>query len=150
MEIHIDSTQVTALAKRYRGAGAIVRSEMLGAMQRSTFRLEGQAKKEAPVRKRNGGTLRRSITSNPVTPTLGIVGTNVPYAKWVHNGRGPITAGPGKMLRFEIGGEVFFRKSVGPAKANPFMKRALASQRGAIRAEWRGMAARIAARLRAG
>lgn len=147
MEIHIDASGVEALARRYRGAGAIVQSEMLGAMQRSTFRLEGQAKREAPVKT---GTLRRSITSNPVTPTLGIVGTNVPYAKWVHNGRGPITAGPGKMLRFEIGGTVFFRKSVGPAKANPFMKRALASQRGAIRAEWRGMAARIAARLRAG
>jgi phage gpG-like protein len=145
MEIHIDSSQVDALAKRYRGAGAIVQSEMLGAMKRSTFRLEGQAKKETPVKT---GTLRRSITSNPVTPTLGVVGTNVPYAKWVHNGRGPITAGPGKMLRFEIGGTVFFRKSVGPAKANPFMRRAMQSQRGAIRAEWQQMAARIAARLR--
>lgn len=77
MEIRIDASQVTALAAKYRGAGAIVQSEMLGAMKRSTFRLEGQAKKEAPVKT---GTLRRSITSNPVTPTLGIVGTNVPYA----------------------------------------------------------------------
>jgi hypothetical protein len=145
MEIHIDSSQVNALAARYKGAPAIVRSEMLGAMKRSTFRLEGQAKKETPVKT---GTLRRSITSNPVTPTLGVVGTNVPYAKWVHNGRGPITAGPGKMLRFEIGGTVLFRKSVGPAKANPFMKRAMQSQRGAIRAEWQQMAARIAAKLR--
>jgi phage gpG-like protein len=145
MEIHIDSSQVDALAKRYRGASAIVQSEMLGAMKRSTFRLEGQAKKETPVKT---GTLRRSITSNPVTPTLGVVGTNVPYAKWVHNGRGPITAGPGKMLRFEIGGTVLFRKSVGPAKANPFMRRAMQSQRGAIRAEWQQMAARIAAKLR--
>jgi phage gpG-like protein len=145
MEIHIDSSQVDALAKRYRGAGAIVQSEMLGAMKRSTFRLEGQAKKEAPHKT---GTLRRSITSDPVTSTLGIVGTNIPYAKWVHNGRGPITAGPGKMLRFKIGGTVLFRKSVGPAKANPFMRRAMQSQRGAIRAEWQQMAARIAAKLR--
>jgi hypothetical protein len=145
MEIHIDSSQVNALAARYKGAPAIVRSEMLGAMKRSTFRLEGQAKKEAPHKT---GTLRRSITTDPPTPTRGVVGTNLPYVKWVHNGRGPITAGPGKMLRFTIGSTVYFRKSVGPAKANPFMRRALQSQRGAIRAEWQQMAARIAAKLR--
>lgn len=146
MEIKIDASDVARMAARYKGAGAIIEDEMHGAMKRSTFRLEGQAKKEAPVKT---GTLRRSITSNPVTPTLGIVGANVPYAKWVHNGRGPITAGPGRMLRFEIGGTVFFRKSVGPAKANPFMRRALASSRAQIRAEWQQLAKRIAARLAA-
>ena len=147
MEIHIDTSQIEALARRYRNGPAIVQSEMLGAMQRSTFRLEGQAKKETPVRT---GTLRRSITSNPVTPTLGVVGTNVPYARWVHNGRGPIVAPPGKALKFVIGRQVIIVRSVGPAKANPFMKRARLKAGAQIRAEWKQLAPRIAARLRAG
>lgn len=42
-----------------------------------------------------------------------------PYLKWVLNGRGPIVA-KGRALRFVINGKVFFRKRVGPAKANNF------------------------------
>jgi hypothetical protein len=46
-----------------------------------------------------------------------------PYLRYVLKGRGAITAINGKMLRFVIGGQVFFRRSVGPAKANPFAAR---------------------------
>lgn len=42
------------------------------------------------------------------------------YASWVEDGRGPITA-KGKALRFEIGGTVFFRKSVKASQPKPFM-----------------------------
>ncbi len=45
-----------------------------------------------------------------------------PYLQWVLNGRKAVVAKPGKMLRFTIDGRVFFRKRVGPAKANPFDK----------------------------
>jgi hypothetical protein len=46
-----------------------------------------------------------------------------PYGDWVIDGRGPITAAPGKMLHFYINGKEFFRKSVGAAKGHkPFDK----------------------------
>lgn len=45
-----------------------------------------------------------------------------PYATYVENGRPGIrTQGKG-VLRFVINGQVFYRKSVGPAKPRPFMK----------------------------
>ena len=43
------------------------------------------------------------------------------YASFVENGRGPVFAKPGKVLRFEINGVIFFRKSVGPAAPRPYM-----------------------------
>ena len=42
------------------------------------------------------------------------------YGSIVRSGRGPVKAKKAKALRFMIGGRVFFRKSVGPAKANPY------------------------------
>lgn len=44
------------------------------------------------------------------------------YAQYIENGRGPVRAINAKALRFVINGEVIFRKSVGPMKAQPFMK----------------------------
>lgn len=49
------------------------------------------------------------------------------YAQYVEKGRGPITAVSAKALRFVINGEVLFRKSVGPMKAQPFVKDSLNS-----------------------
>lgn len=43
------------------------------------------------------------------------------YASFVEEGRGPVVASPGKVLRFEIDGEVFYRKRVRAAKARPFL-----------------------------
>lgn len=54
--------------------------------------------------------------------------SKMPYTKWVLEGRGPVTAINAQALRFEPGppGSGFiFRRSVGPAKANPFVKRTM-------------------------
>ncbi len=46
------------------------------------------------------------------------------YSGWVIGGRGPVYAKYRKALRFQLkSGEVLYRKSVGPAKANPFHER---------------------------
>ncbi|MFA5429847.1 MAG: hypothetical protein WC329_01655 [Candidatus Omnitrophota bacterium] len=42
------------------------------------------------------------------------------YGWIVRNGRGPVFAKKAKALHFFIGGEEFFRKSVGPAAPNPY------------------------------
>lgn len=55
-----------------------------------------------------------------------------PYLRYVLNGRGPVEAHAGHMLRFVIDGEVFFRKRVGPAAANDFPSRAAVQMQGAI------------------
>jgi hypothetical protein len=51
------------------------------------------------------------------------IANDADYLPFVLRGRGAVVAGPGKMLRFEIDGQVFFRKRVGPAKANPYPDR---------------------------
>lgn len=48
-----------------------------------------------------------------------------PYADWVIDGRGAIKAQNAKALRFCIDGQVVYRRSVGPAKGNDFMRKAV-------------------------
>lgn len=67
------------------------------------------------------GELRAKTVDRVDSPTQGRIHAGAPHSRIVHEGRGPIVAGPGRMLRFEINGQVLFRKRVGPAKANPFM-----------------------------
>lgn len=132
---------------KMQAAPRIVGEEMGTAGRRVGIMVERGAKGYTPVKT---GTLRRSITNQvAVSPmvTRVTVGTNVPYAKYVEFGRGPITASPGKVLRFEIGGKVIFRKSVGPAKARPFLYKAFRELRGRISAEFRKVPAAVIARL---
>lgn len=51
------------------------------------------------------------------------------YTSFVENGRGPIQAAPGKMLRFVINGNVLYRKSVGPSAPRPFIANAVAKMK---------------------
>lgn len=56
----------------------------------------------------------------------------VAYLRWVLKGRGRVVAKKGRALRFVIDGKVFFRRSVGPAKANNFPSRAKQRMQGDI------------------
>jgi hypothetical protein len=47
------------------------------------------------------------------------------YFRWVIDGRGPVTARPGGMLHFWTERGEFYRRRVGPARANDFRKRAV-------------------------
>lgn len=82
---------------------------------------------EAPVRT---GRLRKGITfktHDSGSETEVRVTSAAPYTVYVIRGRGPVVARRAKALRFEPGppGSGFiFRKRVGPAKANPFHRRA--------------------------
>lgn len=59
-----------------------------------------------------------------------IVDNKKDYAEYIEFGRGPVTAIHAKALRFVIGGEVIFRKSVGPAKAQPFISSSIKAATG--------------------
>ena len=146
MDFAVDTHEIEAFAARCRGAEPIVRDEMDHAMHRSVLTLEGKGKALAPVKT---GTLRRSITSEVRSAggvITGVVGTNVPYARYVEEGRGPVEA-KGRALRFTIGGTVFFRKRVGPAKASHFFRNAVAQSAGLIVKEFGQVIPRVANRL---
>lgn len=71
--------------------------------------------------KRTKGELSKSFyTYNDGNGTQ-IVDSSKDYAQYLEYGRGPITAIKAKALRFVINGEVIFRKSVGPMKAQPYV-----------------------------
>lgn len=79
--------------------------------------------KEAP---RKTGNLKASVKQK-TTGTSGLVWVSksqANYVDYVIRGRKGFKAKKGKALRFVIAGKVVFVKSVGPAKANPFVDRA--------------------------
>ena len=147
MDIEIDASDAFRTATAFRQGPAIANDELRIGMQRSVHAVLGQSMKNTPV---ITGHLRRGQTSEvrgAGGTLIGVVGTNVPYARAVHDGRGPVEARPGGVLRFVIRGKVLYRKRVGPAKANPFMRNALAQMRPTIHKEFALVAGRIAKRI---
>lgn len=72
-----------------------------------------------------GGTTKSAIRHRP-TDYGGQVYADenmAPWFKYFHDGRGPVRAINAKSLIFCVYGEMIFRKSVGPAKANPVMQK---------------------------
>lgn len=63
-----------------------------------------------------------AVTAQRAGPTSAMsrIENRLPYLRYVLEGRGPVVAIRAKALRFVIDGQVFFRKAVGPAAANPF------------------------------
>lgn len=92
------------------------------------FEIRNYAVMFAPVRT---GRLRSSMhTRGPFAigqyDLRGYVGSNVEYAYWVHEGRGPVRPVNKRVLRWVApSGEVIFRPYAGPAQGNPFLQRAL-------------------------
>jgi hypothetical protein len=85
------------------------------------------------------GRLRSSILGTLIMRNgepVGIVGTNVKYARWVHDGTGiygprgqvirPVRA---KFLRFKAGGRVIYRRQVKGMRPNRFLLFALSAAR---------------------
>lgn len=64
----------------------------IGLLERLVFLGEGGIKRRTPVRR---GALRRSITGKVTSPGVqGVVGTNLGYARLVHDGTKPHTISP--------------------------------------------------------
>lgn len=69
------------------------------------------------------------------------------YGYIVREGRGPVYAKNAKALHFFIGGQEFFRKSVGPAEPNPYHRKTLEEVGPEIQEIVNQMGQRIAAYL---
>jgi hypothetical protein len=147
MEVEIDASGIDRLAQNLQRAQPLVQTEMASAMQRSTLAVQADAMPRVNV---ITGNTRRSITqtvSRGAGMVEGRVGTNVKHGRILEEGRGPVDAGPGRVLRFTIGGQVLFRRRVGPAAPRPYLRPALAAMRGRIRTEFAQVPRRVLAKL---
>lgn len=103
-------------------------------LRRIGFAVEGRVKREAPVKT---GHLRRSITSDVQEGrSRVIVGTNLDYAIFVHEGTAAHTIVAKRMKALSWPGARHPIKSVRHpgTKPNPFMERGLDRSRGEIEA----------------
>ena len=143
-------TDAFTFGKRMAAAPQIVSEELRSATDRLTLQGEALTKAETPVRT---GHLRRSIAHKPAVFAGGTVtgswGTATPYAPYVEEGRGPVVAGPGKVLRFVPKGSdrAIYRKRVGPAAGRHMFRKAVVRIRPMIGREYRAAAQRIIRRM---
>jgi hypothetical protein len=148
MDFEFRFDDAKAFATRLNAAPQIVGEEMTKGVDRLTIQGEAFTKADTPVKT---GNLRRSIAHKPATFGGGVArgswGTATPYAKWVEEGRGPIVAGPGKVLRFEIGGTVLYRKRVRGAAGRFMFRNATARIRPMVAREFAAVGKRIVARM---
>jgi hypothetical protein len=149
-DLTVRLTGLDPIARRFTNGDDIVADEAVVMVDRLTIAGSTEAKRHVGVRT---GTGRRSLAHEPARragrAVVGAFGTNVPYMRIHNDGRGPVVA-RGRALRFTIGGVVFFRKRVGPAKGRRFMEKGAAEIRRRTPAETAACARRITARLRAG
>jgi phage gpG-like protein len=150
--IAIDASELIALGQRFVGAEPVIEREFETAMVRSTAAVQHDAMVAAPV---DTGTLRRSITTD-VTPFLGSVGSNLPYAPVVEFGREagktmpPSGALEPWMRRHGITvAEFVIRRSIGRrgTPARPYFVPALERNRAGIEREFDLAVARALKRL---
>lgn len=143
-EFHVDTTEVAKFGFQLKGQNVqgILQNELIKAGQRIGRIVLTKA--NALTNRRTGQLIDTSkpttaassgaITTTVKWPAKSKTGFSYPYV--VNFGRGPVTAKPGGVLRFEVGGKILFRKSVRAAKAQHFAERGLEASIPAINAEY--------------
>jgi hypothetical protein len=147
----VDTRAITKWAAKAKGqAPRMLAEELKSGFHRAGHRLRIAANKHI---NRWTGELEGSATVTTTqsgTTTETVVAWTAPYAKWVDQGRGPIEARPGSVLRFETrSGEVVFTKRVGPAPAQRFAAKGLADARAGIRSDIQDAARQFVRRFEA-
>ena len=130
--IEYDYIELTALNRRVQEAGTTVARITLNEGLRKLGRLFVPATGTGPLANATPkvtGKLRRSTVFQIIGGAMrqaleirqaAISSEGVYYGYIVREGRGPVHAINAKALHFFIGNVEFFRKSVGPAIANPY------------------------------
>jgi hypothetical protein len=135
--IEYDYTELSALADRMNKSGNVARitlNEGLRKLGRLFVPATGSGPLAAETPKKTGKLARTTvfqIIGGAMNQVLEIrqAATSpegVFYGYIVREGRGPVHAKNVKFLHFFIDGQEFFRKSVGPAEANPYHRRVIA------------------------
>lgn len=84
-------SDAAAFLDKLKGSKEALDAMKLRLMQRVVLTVEGNAKRVTPV---DTGTLRRSLYSKVETPERGVVGSNVNYARFVHDGTSKMAGRP--------------------------------------------------------
>ena len=124
-EIKIDG--LSELIKNFERAPIETYNNIKVAINQSAIEISEAIKKETPVGKKNGGTLKSGIFPEFSELTAVIRPHNAPYAGWVHNGTKPYDIHPVKKQALYWDGAPHPCKVVHHPgiKANPFMERGL-------------------------
>ena len=158
-EIEFDYSELKDLGKRVREAGDTVTRISINEGFRKIGRLIVPASGTGPLAAatpRVTGKLQRStvfqIIGGPMNQVLevrqaALSALGVYYGHIVREGRGPVRAINAKALHFFIGGQEFFRTSVGPAKPNPYHRRVFAQLKPQIQKIMNDMGRRIIAHI---
>jgi hypothetical protein len=151
----VDTAPLLAVARQFENGATIAQEELLTAMEGGLDDLYGDIKDVTP-RCRTGklqDSLEKSAVQSgkDISGTVKSLGSIAPYNEWVHDGRGPVVAKPGKALKITFcDGTTIFRKRVRAAKANPFMDKGLRKAESGIQKRFDQAETRIAARLEGG
>lgn len=152
MRITYEVTGLESLLQKAGASSALIGPALRRGLTRSALLVEGEAKRLVPV---DTGNLRRTIThrvdSAPI-PTFAQIGTNAPYALYVHEGRKagkqpPVAALLGWARRHKANPYLVAR-AIGRrgVKGRPFLKNALTAVRGQIDSALQQAAREIEAR----
>ncbi|GAG24483.1 unnamed protein product [marine sediment metagenome] len=158
-DIEFDYHELDDLGQRVREAGDTVTRISINEGFRKLGRIIVPATGTGPLANATPkitGKLARStvfqIIGGPMNQVLEVrqaaqSALGVFYGFIVREGRGGVRAINAKALHFFIGGQEFFRKSVGPAEANPYHKRVLAQLKPQIQKVVNDMGRRIIAHI---
>ena len=126
--IKIDIRNFDKIKETFRRSPIKMATELSRAVGRIILRIESDAKREAPVGKRSGGSLRQSISSKMLGIAKGQVRVGSGYGIFVHEGTRPhiIRIRNKKVLADRRSNRIFGKIVQHPGtKANPFLKRAV-------------------------
>ena len=158
-ELEFDYSELENLNRRAKEAGDTVTLISINEGFRKLGRLIVPASGTGPLAAATpkvSGKLAKStvfqIIGGPMNQVLEIrqaarSALGVFYGFIVREGRGPVYAKNVKFLHFFIGGQEFFRKSVGPAEPNPYHKRVFAQLKPQMQKIMNDMGRRIIAHI---
>ncbi len=126
LSFHVDMREWTALTQHLTTATPVIQRNIQRAGREAGFLVEGNAKREAPVKT---GNLRArigppSVTQSGVSTTVEVK-AHAAYAYIVHEGRGAVVPVRARALRWTGPTGVVFSMYSGPVAANRFMDRGL-------------------------
>lgn len=128
-QIKITIKNLKEIKSAFHKAPLKMTEELNRAIKTVILKIEGDAKKLAPVNKQSGGgNLRQSINSHMTGIASGLVEVGVNYAAAVHEGTRPhiIRISTKRVLANKRTGQIFGKVVHHPGtKANPFLKNAV-------------------------
>lgn len=138
---------ILKMAENFEGGPKVAQRELLKGMRLATADTRDNVRQIAPYK---SGKLRSNIDTRVrqearhITGEVKILGSKVPYAYWVDQGRGPVVPKHKKVLRFWVDGEQVFTKFVKAFPGYHFMERGLKASEGQINRAIDSAADRIA------